>query len=196
MSPRFWAFSFYCICYNPTVLGGYNAQSKSTGHWQVKAAVSRIRDVAKDLNLVPIVTGVLGLSVINKHLTDQAAVRGLTPNIDNAPEILSKIKKLCPVDVPCQSNADLDGTRPECAVTAQVGNLLWFIFLCFFCFLFVNFGVPFRTLVPLHLLQSHCTRGQRAIWALSFYCTCSFFLWCRTPLNYLTKRMASTQLTT
>jgi len=161
MSPRFWALSFYCICYNPTALGGYNTQSKAKKDWQVKAAV-----------------------------------RVLTSNIDNAHEILSKIKKLCPVDVPCQYNADLDGTRPERALPARVGNLLWSIFFWFFCSWFVNFGAPFRTIVPLHLLQSHCSRGQREIWALSFYCTYPFFLWCETHLNYWTKRMASTQLTT
>jgi len=36
----------------------------------------------------------------------------LTPIMDNAPDILSKIKKLCQVHTTCQSNADSDGTRP------------------------------------------------------------------------------------
>jgi len=39
---------------------------------------------------------------------------------------LSKISKLCPVDLPCQSNADSDGTRLERPVPPRVGNVLSF----------------------------------------------------------------------
>ena len=53
----------------------------------------------------------------------KATDRFLTPSIDNTPDILSKIHKLCPVHVPCQSKADSDGTRPERAVPARVSNL-------------------------------------------------------------------------
>jgi len=29
-----WTLSFYCICHNPTALGGYDTQRKATGDWQ------------------------------------------------------------------------------------------------------------------------------------------------------------------
>jgi len=48
----------------------------------------------------------------------------MVPNINNACNILNVIKNLCRVDVTCQANADLGGTRPEPVVPGRVGNLL------------------------------------------------------------------------
>jgi len=54
----------------------------------------------------------------------KAAARGLTSDINNAPDILCKINNLCPMDVPCQSNAESYGTWPDWTVPDRVGNLL------------------------------------------------------------------------
>ena len=43
----------------------------------------------------------------------QSYCQGLTQNINNVPNILEKMNKLCPEDAPCQSNADLVGTWPD-----------------------------------------------------------------------------------
>jgi len=40
----------------------------------------------------------------------------LKKKLDNASDILSKMNKSCPVDVPCQSNANLGGTGPSLAI--------------------------------------------------------------------------------
>jgi len=48
----------------------------------------------------------------------------LTSIINNTPDILNKMNKLCSVDAPCQSYADLGGTWPKRAVLDRVGNVL------------------------------------------------------------------------
>jgi len=68
----------------------------------------------------------------------------LKPNIDNALDISNKIHKLCPLNVPYQSNADSDGTSEKKKTSQNVWpriNFNYFInynrakrcFIFFFC---------------------------------------------------------------